>query len=120
MCGSMNLLAPILIIALQLNITLIRINSRWAEIPNAAGGPLHRRRVRDNPARSFARPVSLWVSICLTPFSSWPEVETVGRLGARLTVFIWNVDFLECLAIDHKPYHASDQQQYAGKDQPVR
>jgi hypothetical protein len=32
----MNLLACILIIALQLNITLIGINSRSAEIPNAA------------------------------------------------------------------------------------
>jgi hypothetical protein len=31
-----ELATPILIIALQLNITLIGINSRWAEIPNAA------------------------------------------------------------------------------------
>ena len=120
MSGCMNLLASILIIALQLNITLIGINSRWAEIPNAAGGPLHRWRVRVPPAQSFARPVRLWVSIGLTPFSSRPEVVTVGQLGARFTVFIWNVDFLECLTIHHKPYHASNQQQYACQDQPVR
>jgi hypothetical protein len=36
MSGCMILLAPILIITLQLNITLIGINSRWAEIPNGA------------------------------------------------------------------------------------
>ena len=79
-----------------------------------------RRRRFSAGARSFARPVRLWVSIGLTPFSSRPEVVTVGQLGARLTVFIWNVDFLECLTIDHKPYHAGNQQQYACQDQPVR
>ena len=37
-----------------------------------------------------------------------------------LTVLIWSGDFLESLTIDHKPYHASNQQQYACQDQPVR